>query len=75
MQFAPALLKRFAVAVSLAACAFGQTAQLTGTVSDQSAAVVPGAKVTATNVNTGVARSTVVNQSGNYLITALLPGT
>ena len=31
-------------------------------------------KVTAVNVDTGVARSSVANQSGNYLITALLPG-
>src|SRR5262245_51635518 len=54
--------------------AFGQTAQLTGTVTDQSAALVPGTKVTATNVDTGVARSSVTNPSGNYLITALLPG-
>jgi hypothetical protein len=30
--------------------------------------------VTATNVDTGVARSSITNGSGNYLITALLPG-
>ena len=53
---------------------FAQTAQLTGTVSDQSGSVVPGAKVTATNVDTGVARNSISNESGSYLITALLPG-
>ncbi len=58
----------------LAACAFGQTAQLTGTVTDQSGSVVPGTKVAATNIDTGVARATVANDQGNYLITALLPG-
>ncbi len=57
-----------------AAIGFGQTAQLTGTVIDQSSATVAGTKVTATNINTSVARSTVANQTGNYLITALLPG-
>ena len=68
---------------SLAACviltalgfnASAQTAQLTGTVSDASGAVIPNAKVTATNVATGVPRATITNSSGNYLITALLPG-
>ena len=70
-----ALVVRAFVVVSLVAgTAFSQTAQLTGTVTDQSAAIVVGAKVTASNVDTGVARSSVANQSGNYLITALLRG-
>jgi hypothetical protein len=54
---------------------FGQTAQVTGTVADPSGALVAGAKISATNIDTGVARSSVTNESGNYLITALLPGT
>src|SRR5262245_52840728 len=54
--------------------AFSQTAQLTGTVNDKSGSSVPGAKIVATNIATGVARATVANESGNYLITALLPG-
>jgi hypothetical protein len=57
-----------------AASVFGQTAQLTGTVTDQSGSVIPAAKVVATNVDTGVARSSLTNDAGNYLITALLPG-
>jgi hypothetical protein len=61
-------------ALALASTAFAQTAQLTGTVNDRSGAVVPNARVTATNVATGVARSATTNGSGNYLITALLPG-
>ena len=63
-----ALLGMFAIS------AFGQTAQLTGTVNDKSGSSVPGAKIVATNIATGVARATVANDSGNYLITALLPG-
>src|SRR5689334_4966217 len=57
-----------------ATAAFSQTAQMTGSITDQTGASVPGTTVTATNVATGVARSGVTNASGNYLITALLPG-
>jgi hypothetical protein len=55
--------------------AFAQTAQMTGTISDQTGASVPSTTVTVTNLNTGVARSSITNASGNYLVTALLPGT
>src|SRR5438128_2205584 len=66
---------RFAVIVGLCAtCALSQTAQLTGTVTDPTGAVVAAAKVTATNIETGVARNAITNGVGNYLITALLPG-
>ncbi|MGH9627744.1 MAG: carboxypeptidase-like regulatory domain-containing protein [Bryobacteraceae bacterium] len=41
---------------------------------DGTGASVPGAQVTATNVDTGVARSSVTNDAGNYLITTLFPG-
>ena len=57
-----------------AVSAFAQTAQMTGTISDQTGASVPNTTVTVTNVNTGVARSSITNASGNYLVTALLPG-
>jgi hypothetical protein len=58
----------------LAFSAFSQTAQVTGRVTDTSGAVVPGAKVAATNIETGVARESVSNDAGNYLIMGLLPG-
>jgi len=67
-------LRYVAVVLGFAACAFGQTAQLTGTVTDASGSIVPGAKVVATNIETGVARDSTTNEAGNYLITALLPG-
>jgi hypothetical protein len=57
-----------------AAVGLSQTAQLTGTVSDSTGSVMPSAKVVATNIETGVARDSVTNEAGNYLITALLPG-
>ncbi|MCW5977049.1 MAG: carboxypeptidase regulatory-like domain-containing protein [Bryobacteraceae bacterium] len=68
------IVVKLAALAAIAACAFSQTAQVTGTVTDPTGAVVPGAKVTAANVNTGVARDSVTNDAGNYLITALLPG-
>ena len=74
MRLAMFSVRAFVLVSLFATIAFSQTTQLTGTVSDQSAAVAPGAKVTAVNVDTRVARSSVANQSGNYLITALLPG-
>ena len=67
-------IRLLALFVLLALHAFSQTAQLTGKVSDNTGAVLVGAAVVATNINTGVARNTVTNEAGNYLITALLPG-
>ncbi|MBM3727290.1 MAG: TonB-dependent receptor [Acidobacteria bacterium] len=62
--------------LALLACStlFGQTAQVTGTVTDSSGAVVVLAKVVATNTATGVGRESTTNDRGNYLVTGLLPG-
>ncbi len=54
--------------------AFGQTAQLSGRISDQSGAVVPGAQVTLTNLNTGLIRESVSNGEGHFTIPLLPPG-
>lgn len=51
------------------------TAQINGTVNDATGAVVPGAKVTLTNPATGFSRSTASNDTGNYALTLLPPGT
>ncbi len=54
---------------------FSQTvASLTGTVTDSSGAVMPGAKVTLTSSETGAQREGQSNESGIYEFTALLPG-
>ena len=58
----------------LANIAFAQTAQVTGTVSDPTGSVMPKAKVAAINLDTGVTRESLTNASGNFIITALLPG-
>ena len=42
------------------------TAQINGTVKDQSGAVMPGVDVTVTQTATGLVRSTVTNESGAY---------
>ncbi len=49
-------------------------ATLLGTVTDVSGAVVAGAKVTITEMKTGVGRKTTTNDSGNYEFSDLPPG-
>src|SRR5512138_3024777 len=44
------------------------TAQISGTVKDQSGAVLPGVEVTATQTETGVSRMTVTNETGSYVL-------
>ena len=67
------LLLLFVVAAPLA---YGQAVKgsLLGTVTDTSAAVVPAAKVTITEVNTGLGRSTETNQNGYYVFANLEAG-
>ena len=56
--------------------ALGQagTAAISGTVTDQQGAVLPGVTVTVTNTATGAVRSTVTNDAGGYQMLALPPG-
>src|SRR6266566_7565445 len=56
--------------------ALGQAvnATLLGTVTDASGAVVAGARVTTTEMKTGVVRSITTNDSGNYAFADLPPG-
>ena len=44
------------------------TAQISGTVGDQSGAVLPGVKITATQADTGASRSTTTNNTGSYVL-------
>jgi hypothetical protein len=50
------------------------TAQISGTVKDQTGAVLPGVQVTATQTATGLARSVVTNETGSYALTNLPVG-
>ncbi|HEX6545319.1 MAG TPA: carboxypeptidase-like regulatory domain-containing protein, partial [Bryobacteraceae bacterium] len=73
---------RLAVVLSLAVLWFGSagraqtpTATITGIVADESGAVVPGARIVITDVNTGVRSEATSNETGNYVIANLRPGT
>ncbi len=50
------------------------TATISGTISDQSGAVIPGAQVTVTNLDTGQTRNLQTNDAGLYYAAALSPG-
>ena len=64
------------LAPSGAAAQIGQTATLTGTVVDQSGAVLPGVTVTVTGESLiGGARAAVTDENGVYRFPALPPGT
>jgi Carboxypeptidase regulatory-like domain/TonB dependent receptor len=63
--------------VAIASLAYAQataTSTFNGRVLDQGDAVLPGVTITATNVSTGVSRSTVTNAEGAYLMPGLEPG-
>jgi len=67
-------MPRLLLVLVFAATAAAQTARLSGTVSDSSGAVVPSASVAATNVETGIVRTTESNEEGLYALPALNPG-
>jgi hypothetical protein len=51
------------------------TGEFTGTVTDPTGGVIPGVKVIATRVETGVSQSTVTSGAGTYTIPQLIVGT
>src|SRR6266568_5606641 len=50
------------------------TAQISGTVRDPSAAVLPGVELTATQTETGLVRKTISNETGSYVLPNLALG-
>jgi hypothetical protein len=70
------LLVLFLLALLCAGLAYSQTvsATLLGTVTDITGGILANAKVTITEVNTGVSRSGQTNESGNYTFPSLPPG-
>lgn len=72
----PRLLALVAVLFVLSAVAAGQTAttSLQGQVVDQQGAVIVGAKLTLTNMNTGASRTNTTGTTGDYLFASLPPG-
>lgn len=61
----------------LTALAWSQTTSgnITGTITDPSGAVVPGASIVALNTSTGVSQTTTSGANGNFLLPQLTPGT
>jgi hypothetical protein len=74
-SLAAALLLALAFPVPARAQARLTGADLEGAVTDESGAAVAGAEITATNVETGLARRATSSASGGYVIAALPPGT
>jgi carboxypeptidase family protein len=72
-------MRRLLLALALSALATPAAAQtirgaLTGTVTDSTGGVVPGASVTATNRDTGISDTTVSNTQGTYTFPLMPPG-
>jgi hypothetical protein len=64
------------VGVLLAECAlWAQDASISGRVADPSGAVVVGADILVTNIDTGIQRTTSSNEDGLYAVPRLSPGT
>ena len=61
----------FALSISFAFAQTQTTGSITGTVKDQSGAVLPDAEVIVTNVGTNAQRKTLTNDRGDYNVTLL----
>src|SRR5664280_788120 len=71
------LISLLAILALFSVWAFGQaeSGAIDGTVTDKTGAVVVGAKVTATSIDTGLVRTTTTKSAGEYTITNLPPKT
>src|SRR5881296_1999058 len=72
-------MKKLLVVAALAGfsvcCLYAQTfGEVTGRVTDPSGAVIPGASVALTNVNTNAVRNAVTAEAGAYTFTSIPPG-
>jgi carboxypeptidase family protein len=74
-RFRERLLTALMVCAFACTVAWAQgTGQINGVVKDQSGAVLPGAEVTATQTETAVARTSVSNETGNFILPNLPVG-
>lgn len=76
MRFSVRCLAVLAIALLIPALAAAQTesGKVTGTVTDQSGAVLPGVTVNLKSVDRAATRSTVTNAAGEYVFASLVPG-
>jgi hypothetical protein len=65
----------FLAFVLFAHLAYAQDASMNGTVADETKSVLPGATVTATNLQTGGQSTAVTDERGSYRLLRLPPGT
>ncbi len=65
----------FVCVLALSAAAQGTTSRVTGTVTDNAGAAVPGTTVTLTNPGTNAKLSTTTADNGGYLFDLITPGT
>ena len=75
----PAVVRTFTLAAILVLAfhgeALGQTAHVSGRITDATSAVLPGAVVTVTNTATGTSREATANERGFYTVPFMPPGT
>src|SRR5258707_12951884 len=57
--------------LGLSSLAFAQDATVVGTITDPSGSAIPGAKVTATSVETAASRTILTNESGQFVLPEL----
>src|SRR5262245_65984022 len=75
MKLVMRLVVRVLVLVIPCTTALAQgTAQISGTVKDQSGAVLPGVEITVTQTETNIPRSTITNETGSYVLPNLAVG-
>jgi hypothetical protein len=69
------ILTAFLCSILICTAALAQnTAQISGTVKDQTGAVLPGAEVTMTQTDTGLKRTAVTDETGSYVLSSLPVG-
>ena len=76
MKSARSVAILFVMVVATASCLFSQSSEgrILGTVTDQSGAVVAGARITVTNTSTNVSRQLTTTGAGEYVAPNLEPG-
>ncbi len=78
LKVSASLVLTLGLALSLTVPTFCQTqvlGKISGTISDKSGAVIPGAKITATNKDTQLTSTTTTNDAGYYVLANLAAGT